>query len=164
MSQQLDMIQQITQNTLRIMNPTKRHYTRLIQFPQEVMVKIFSLIHPYRVVRYRLLARAFNECLTSKFFALANLKTCAPEVLLHSNDDRPSVPASAALFLLYRIANTTLVSLESLSYNSQHFAFQGSLGVSAEAVTLDVPMIESEIPSEIGQIKSIQSFYSRIAV
>ncbi|KAI9341383.1 hypothetical protein BDR26DRAFT_860340 [Obelidium mucronatum] len=50
--------------------------THITDVPPEVMAQIFLWIHPMKVVKFRLLARAFDDVLTSISFGMSSLKKC----------------------------------------------------------------------------------------
>ncbi|KAI8607033.1 hypothetical protein BC830DRAFT_1183762, partial [Chytriomyces sp. MP71] len=60
-------------------NPHRKFYTRFPQLPRELMGEIFIWMEPTKVLRYRRLARAFNECIMTKQFARPLMqRTCLP--------------------------------------------------------------------------------------
>ncbi|ORY38200.1 L domain-like protein [Rhizoclosmatium globosum] len=58
-----------------LVNGSRKHYTRITQLPDELIAQIFAWINPKTVLKYKRISKSFRATLSTKHFAIANLKT-----------------------------------------------------------------------------------------
>ncbi|KAJ3069667.1 hypothetical protein HDU98_007284 [Podochytrium sp. JEL0797] len=69
---------QLSLQILQLQNPTKKHYTRFTSLPSEIVALVLSWVYPKDVWKLRRLSRSFRNSISTKSFALLNIRRFVP--------------------------------------------------------------------------------------